>query len=234
MSKVIIALDFASAKETMDFLNKINEENLFVKLGMEIFYKEGPEFVKEIKNLGHKVFLDLKLHDIPNTVEKAMESVGAIGADMTNVHCAGGIKMMAGGKAGLDRASAKLGKEAILIAVTQLTSTSKETMNNEIMIPGEVEDVVVGYAKNCKAAGLNGVVCSPLEVRAIKEACGEDFITVTPGIRFEDGNKGDQVRVTTPKMARELGSDYIVVGRPITQAENPSEAYKRCVKEFMG
>ena len=246
--KVIIALDFASEKESMEFLSKLEGRKLFVKIGMELFYKEGPQMVKKIKELGHRIFLDLKLHDIPNTVEKAMESIGSLGVDMTNVHASGAIKMMEGGKKGLERGAEKVNSTQLenskseeskskasapmLIAVTQLTSTSKDVMNDEIMIDGNVEDVVIKYAQNTQKAGLNGVVCSPLEVPGIKKACGSEFITVTPGIRFENGEKGDQVRITTPKMAKELGSDYIVVGRPITKAENPLEAYDRCVREF--
>lgn len=196
---------------------------------MELFYSEGPDIVKEIKSRGHKIFLDLKLHDIPNTVEKAMKSLSKLDVDMTNVHAAGTKDMM---KAGLRGLTKEDGTRPILIAVTQLTSTSQERMENELLIKEPIEEVVMKYAQNTKEAGLNGVVCSPLEVQAVKQRCGQDFITVTPGIRFAAKDAGDQVRITTPAKAKELGSDYIVVGRPITQAENPVEAYKRCVEEF--
>lgn len=227
---VIIACDFKDKQDTLNFLDKFGEEKLFVKIGMELFYSEGPDIVREIKNRGHKIFLDLKLHDIPNTVEKAMKSLAKLDVDMTNVHAAGTKDMMEAGLRGLTKED---GSRPILIAVTQLTSTSQERMENELLIKEPIEEVVMKYAENTKSAGLNGVVCSPLEVQAVKQRCGKDFITVTPGIRFAAKDAGDQVRITTPAKAKELGSDYIVVGRPITQAENPVEAYKRCVEEFV-
>lgn len=227
---VIIACDFKDKQDTLNFLDKFNDEKLFVKIGMELFYSEGPEIVREIKKRGHKIFLDLKLHDIPNTVEKAMKSLSKLDVDMTNVHAAGTKDMMEAGLRGLTKED---GSRPILIAVTQLTSTSQERMQKELLINEPIEEVVMKYAENTKEAGLNGVVCSPLEVQAVKQRCGKDFITVTPGIRFAAKDAGDQVRITTPAKAKELGSDYIVVGRPITQAENPVEAYKRCVEEFV-
>lgn len=226
---VIVALDFESKEKALDFLKQFNGEKLYVKVGMELFYAEGPSIISEIKKLGHNIFLDLKLHDIPNTVASAMKRLANLGVDIVNCHAAGGIKMMAAAKAAFDGCENK----PLIIAVTQLTSTSKEMMNNELGIPGEVMDSVVQYAKNAKAAGLDGVVCSPLEVRAIKEAVGEDFITVTPGIR-PGSHDDDQVRVTTPLDARKLGTNYIVVGRPITRAEDPVAAYKQIRKDFMG
>ena len=226
---VIIACDFKDKADTISFLDKFNDEKLFLKIGMELFYSEGPDIVREIKNRGHKIFLDLKLHDIPNTVEKAMRSLSKLDVDMTNVHAAGTKDMMEAGLKGLTKED---GSRPILIAVTQLTSTSQERMQNELLIKEPIDEVVMHYAENAKNAGLNGVVCSPLEVRAVKERCGRDFITVTPGIRFAAKDAGDQVRITTPAKAKELGSDYIVVGRPITQAENPVEAYKKCVADF--
>lgn len=227
---VIIACDFKDKQDTLNFLDKFNDEKLFVKIGMELFYSEGPEIVREIKKRGHKIFLDLKLHDIPNTVEKAMKSLSKLDVDMTNVHAAGTKDMMEAGLRGLTKED---GSRPILIAVTQLTSTSQERMQKELLINEPIEEVVMKYAENTKEAGLNGVVCSPLEVQAVKQRCGKDFITVTPGIRFAAKDAGDQVRITTPAKAKELGSDYIVVGRPITQAKNPVEAYKRCVEEFV-
>ena len=227
---VIIACDFKDKQETLNFLNKFANEQLYLKIGMELFYSEGPEIVREIKKKGHKIFLDLKLHDIPNTVEKAMKSLSKLDVDMTNVHAAGTKDMMEAGLRGLTKED---GSRPILIAVTQLTSTSQERMQKELLINEPIEEVVMKYAENTKEAGLNGVVCSPLEVQAVKQRCGKDFITVTPGIRFAAKDAGDQVRITTPAKAKELGSDYIVVGRPITQAENPVEAYKRCVEEFV-
>ncbi len=226
---VIIACDFKDKTDTLKFLDNFKNEKLFLKIGMELFYSEGPDIVKEIKKRGHKIFLDLKLHDIPNTVEKAMRSLSKLDVDMTNVHAAGTKDMMAAGLKGLTRED---GSSPILIAVTQLTSTSEERMQEELLIKEPIEHVVMHYAKNTKDAGLHGVVCSPLEVPAVKAECGKDFITVTPGIRFASKDAGDQVRITTPKKAKELGSDYIVVGRPITQAENPVEAYKKCVEDF--
>lgn len=226
---VIIALDFENKERTLDFLKKFKNEKLFVKVGMELFYSEGPSIIKEIKDLGHKIFLDLKLHDIPNTVKGGMKSLARLGVDMVNVHAAGGIKMM---QAAYDAFEGVENKPKI-IAVTQLTSTSKEAMNNEQGIPGDVIDSVLRYARCAKEAHLDGVVCSPLEVRAIKDSLGEDFLTVTPGIRPQTV-KDDQVRVTTPHDARELGTNYIVVGRPITKAEDPYKAYLEIRKDFLG
>ena len=229
---VIVACDFPSMEDTLRFLDQFPEgRKPFVKIGMELFYAEGPEAVRTLKKRGHKIFLDLKLHDIPNTVGSAMRSLSRLGVDMTNVHAAGGIKMMAAAKEGLRRED---GTSPILIAVTQLTSTSRETMNDELGIPGEVLDTCVKYAQNTKAAGLDGVVCSPLEAGRIHEACGSDFCTVTPGIRFETSGADDQTRITTPAKAKILGSDLIVVGRPITKAEDPLAAYDRCMQDFCG
>jgi len=226
---VIIACDFKDKEETLNFLNKFENEKLYLKIGMELFYSEGPEIVREIKKRGHKIFLDLKLHDIPNTVEKAMKSLANLDVDMTNVHASGTIKMMEAGLRGLTKED---GKRPLLIAVTQLTSTSQEAMENDLLIKENIEDVVMHYAENAKKAGLNGVVCSPLEVQAVKNRCGKEFLTITPGIRFSTDSKDDQSRITTPAKAKELGSDYIVVGRPITKAENPVEAYRKCVEDF--
>ena len=228
---VIIALDFKDMETSLKFLDQFNE-SLYVKVGMELFYGSGLEIIKEIKKRGHKIFLDLKLHDIPNTVKKAMTNLAKLGVDLINLHAAGGSIMMKAAMEGLIEGSN--GNRPLLIAVTQLTSTSKEMMNNEQLIPGEVIDSVVNYAKVAKEAGLDGIVCSPLEVKLVKEVCGKEFLTVTPGIRLASNNKDDQVRITTPSMAREIGSDFIVVGRPITQAENPVEAYKLISKEFLG
>lgn len=228
---VIIACDFASAKDTFEFLDKFTEEKPFVKIGMELFYAEGPEIVREIKRRGHKIFLDLKLHDIPNTVKKSMAVLSKLDVDMTNLHAAGTIDMM---KAALEGLTREDGTRPILIAVTQLTSTSEERMQKELLINASINDTIVKYAQNAKEAGLDGVVCSPLEAGMVKNACSKDFITVTPGVRFADGEVGDQVRVTTPEKAKEIGSDYIVVGRPITQAEDPVAAYRRCCAEFIG
>lgn len=228
---VIIACDFASAKDTFEFLDKFTEEKPFVKIGMELFYAEGPEIVREIKRRGHKIFLDLKLHDIPNTVKKSMAVLSKLDVDMTNLHAAGTIDMM---KAALEGLTREDGTRPILIAVTQLTSTSEERMQNELLINASINDTIVKYAQNAKKAGLDGVVCSPLEAGMVKDACSKDFITVTPGVRFADGEVGDQVRVTTPEKAKEIGSDYIVVGRPITQADDPVAAYRRCCAEFIG
>ena len=227
---VIIACDFSSAKDTFDFLDKFTDEKPFVKIGMELFYAEGPSIVREIKKRGHKIFLDLKLHDIPNTVKKAMSVLSNLDVDMTNLHAAGTVEMMKAAVEGLTKAD---GTRPILIAVTQLTSTSEERMQNELLINVSINDTIVKYAENAKLAGLDGVVCSPLEAGMVKEACGTAFMTVTPGVRFADGEVGDQVRVTTPAKAKEIGSDYIVVGRPITQAADPVAAYRRCVKEFV-
>lgn len=203
----------------------------FVKIGMELFYAEGPEIVREIKARGHRIFLDLKLHDIPNTVKKAMSVLRNLDVDMCNVHAAGTIEMMRAAREGLTRED---GTRPLLIAVTQLTSTSEERMQRELLIGASINDTIVKYALNTKEAGLDGVVCSPLEAAMVKEACGTDFMTVTPGVRFADGEVGDQVRITTPERAREIGSDYIVVGRPITQAADPVAAYERCLEEFLG
>lgn len=228
---VIIACDFSSAKDTFEFLDKFTEEKPFVKIGMELFYAEGPAIVREIKKRGHKIFLDLKLHDIPNTVKKSMAVLSSLDVDMTNLHAAGTIDMM---KAAIEGLTKEDGTRPILIAVTQLTSTSQERMQNELLINASINDTIVKYAENAKAAGLDGVVCSPLEAGMVKGSCGKQFITVTPGVRFADGEVGDQVRVTTPEKAKEIGSDYIVVGRPITQAADPVAAYRRCCKEFIG
>lgn len=227
---VIIACDFASAQDTFNFLDKFTEEKPFVKIGMELYYAEGPSIVKEIKKRGHKIFLDLKLHDIPNTVKKSMAVLSKLDVDMTNLHAAGTIDMM---KAALEGLTREDGTRPILIAVTQLTSTSEERMKNELLINASINDTIVKYAQNAKEAGLDGVVCSPLEAGMVKDACSKDFITVTPGVRFADGEVGDQVRVTTPAKAKEIGSDYIVVGRPITQADDPVAAYRRCIEEFV-
>ena len=226
---VIIACDFKDKEETLNFLNKFEDEKLYLKIGMELFYSEGPEIVREIKKRGHKIFLDLKLHDIPNTVEKAMKSLANLDVDMTNVHASGTIKMMEAGLRGLTKED---GTRPLLIAVTQLTSTSQEVMEQDLLIKENIEDVVMHYAENSKKAGLDGVVCSPLEVQAVKRKCGKEFLTITPGIRFSEDSKDDQSRITTPAKAKELGSDYIVVGRSITKAENPQEAYRKCVEDF--
>lgn len=228
---VIVACDFSSAQATFDFLDKFTEEKPFVKIGMELYYAEGPSIVREIKKRGHKIFLDLKLHDIPNTVKKAMAVLSKLDVDMTNLHAAGTIDMMKAAVEGLTRED---GTRPILIAVTQLTSTSEERMQKELLINSSINDTIVQYAKNAKEAALDGVVCSPLEAGMVKEGCGSSFLTVTPGVRFADGDVGDQVRVTTPAKAKEIGSDYIVVGRPITAAEDPVAAYRRCVEEFVG
>ena len=233
MSKrdVIIACDFSSKEQTLNFLDKFTGRKPFVKIGMELFYAEGPEIVRTIKARGHRIFLDLKLHDIPNTVKKAMSVLRNLDVDMTNVHAAGTVDMMRAAIEGLTRED---GTRPLLIAVTQLTSTSEERMQKELLIGASINDTIVKYAENAKAAGLDGVVCSPLEAAMVKEACGKEFMTVTPGVRFADGDVGDQVRVTTPERAREIGSDFIVVGRPITAAADPVEAYERCVREFVG
>lgn len=226
---VIIACDFAGAEETFAFLDRFSEEKPFVKIGMELFYAAGPDIVREIKARGHKIFLDLKLHDIPNTVKKAMRVLSALDADIVNLHAAGTRAMMEAALEGLTRPD---GSRPLLIAVTQLTSTDQTSMEQELLIDRPLDEVVLAYAKNAAAAGLDGVVCSPLEAGKVHTVCGAGFLTVTPGVRFAEGEKGDQKRVTTPAKARELGSDYIVVGRPITQAEDPVAAYRRCVKEF--
>ena len=226
---VIIACDFSSKKACMEFLDKFTDVKPFVKIGMELFYAEGPQIVREIKERGHKIFLDLKLHDIPNTVKKSMAVLSRLDVDMTNLHAAGTISMMEGALEGLTRED---GTRPILIAVTQLTSTSEERMKNELLINEPIDKVVMHYAKNAKTAGLDGVVCSPLEAGKVHDLCGKEFLTITPGVRFADGDVGDQVRVMTPEQAKKIGSDYIVVGRPITAAEDPVAAYKRCVNEF--
>ena len=226
---VIIACDFNSKDEVIRFLSNFKEEKPFVKIGMELFYAEGPEIVRAIKKMGHKIFLDLKLHDIPNTVKKAMSVLSGLDVDMCNVHAAGTKAMMQAALEGLTRPD---GSRPLLIAVTQLTSTSEEMMQEELWIGHPIDETVMHYAKNTMDAGLDGVVCSPLEAGKVHEACGGGFLTITPGVRFADGDVGDQKRVTTPARAKELGSDYIVVGRPITQAEDPVAAYRRCVAEF--
>jgi len=229
---VIIPLDFSSAQEVFDFLSLFSAgEKPYVKIGMELFYTEGPEIVREIKSRGHRIFLDLKLHDIPNTVKKAAAALSRLGADIVNVHAAGTSEMM---RAALESLTRPDGTRPVVIAVTQLTSTSQEQLNKELLIPFDMEQTVLRYAQNAKAAGLDGVVCSPLEAAGVKEACGQDFVTVTPGIRFADSAADDQSRVMTPAKAREAGSDYIVVGRPIIAAGDPLGAYRRCVREFLG
>ncbi len=228
---VIIACDFSSKEQVLGFLDRFTETKPFVKIGMELFYAEGPSIVREIKARGHKIFLDLKLHDIPNTVKKAMSVLRNLDVDMCNVHAAGTIDMMRAAVEGLTRED---GTRPLLIAVTQLTSTSEERMRSELLIDATINDTIVKYALNTRQAGLDGVVCSPLEAAMVKQACGEEFMTVTPGVRFADGEAGDQVRITTPARAREIGSDYIVVGRPVTQAADPVAAYERCLKEFLG
>lgn len=228
---VIVACDFDSKEKTFAFLDKFKGRKPFVKIGMELFYAAGPEIVREIKARGHKIFLDLKLHDIPNTVKKAMSVLSNLDVDMTNLHASGTKRMMTAAIEGLTRAD---GTRPILIAVTQLTSTDQESMENDLLINKPIDEVVMHYASCAAEAGLDGVVCSPLEAGKVHDRCGKDFITVTPGVRFADGDKGDQKRVMTPAQAKEIGSDYIVVGRPITAAEDPVAAYERCVKEFIG
>ncbi len=228
---VIVACDFSSKEEVFAFLDKFTDVKPFVKIGMELYYAEGPEIVKEIKKRGHKIFLDLKLHDIPNTVMKSMRVLSSLDVDMTNLHAAGTAAMMEAAVKGLTKPD---GTRPILIAVTQLTSTSEERMKEELLINAPIDEVVMHYALNAKNAGLDGVVCSPLEAAKVHDKCGADFITVTPGVRFADGEIGDQVRVMTPAQAKEIGSDYIVVGRPVTQAADSVAAYKRCVAEFVG
>ena len=227
---VIIACDFDNAKETLEFLDKFKDKKPYIKIGMELFFSETPEIVREIKRRGHKIFLDLKLHDIPNTVKKAMAALSKLDIDMVNVHCAGTTAMM---KAALEGLIREDGTRPILIAVTQLTSTDQESMERDLLIHGDIKDVVMHYAKTAKNAGLDGVVCSPAEAEKVHEECGADFLTVTPGIRFADSAADDQKRVMTPQQAREIGADYIVVGRPITLADDPVSVYERCVKEFV-
>ena len=226
---VIIACDFASKADTLAFLDKFENKSLYLKIGMELFYAEGPDIVREIKARGHKIFLDLKLHDIPNTVKKAMNVLSRLDVDMCNLHAAGTCAMMEAALEGLTRPD---GTRPLLIAVTQLTSTSQERMTEDLLIDQPIDKVVMHYAQNAKKSGLDGIVCSPLEAGKVHDACGKDFITVTPGVRFADGDKGDQVRVMTPAEAKKIGSDYIVVGRPITAAADPVAAYDRCVAEF--
>jgi len=230
---VIIACDFSSKEATLEFLDRFSccDRKPFVKIGMELFYAAGPDIVREVKARGHKVFLDLKLHDIPNTVKKAMKVLSALDVDMTNVHAAGTVAMMKAAVEGLTRPD---GTRPLLIAVTQLTSTGEEAMQKELLIDSSINDTIVHYARNAREAGLDGVVCSPLEAGMVKAACGDGFLAVTPGIRFADAAADDQVRITTPARAREIGSDYIVVGRPITAAPDPIAAYNRCLAEFLG
>ena len=226
---VIVACDFSSAQQVFDFLDKFTDRKPFVKIGMELFYAEGPEIVREIKKRGHKIFLDLKLHDIPNTVKKAMNVLSNLDVDITNLHAGGTTRMMEAALEGLMRED---GTRPLLIAVTQLTSTDQEAMENDLLIKEPIDEVVIHYAKNAAKAGLDGVVCSPLEAGKVHANCGEKFLTITPGVRFADGDVGDQKRVMTPAQAKEIGSDYIVVGRPVTAAEDPVAAYNRCVAEF--
>jgi len=228
---VIIACDFASREQTMNFLDKFTDEKPFVKIGMELYYAEGPAIVKEIKARGHKIFLDLKLHDIPNTVKKAMNVLSRLDVDITNLHCAGTVNMMKAAIEGLTRPD---GTRPLLIGVTQLTSTDQESMEKDLWIKEPIDEVIMHYAQCAKESGLDGVVCSPLEAGKVHSRCGETFLTVTPGVRFADGDVGDQKRVTTPAKAKELGSDYIVMGRPITAAEDPVAAYRRAMAEFVG
>lgn len=237
---VIIALDFGTPEEALSFLDNFKEEKPYVKVGMELFYAAGPEIVREIKKRGHKIFLDLKLHDIPNTVKSAMKVLSKLDVDMTNLHAAGTVEMMKAAIEGLTRPD---GTRPLLLAVTQLTSTSEERMQRDLLIEHSIEETIVHYANNAKLAGLDGVVCSPAEAGLVKEGCGKDFMTVTPGVRFAELNPdgtekladvGDQVRVTTPARARQIGSDFIVMGRPITKAADPVEAYRRAIKEFLG
>ena len=228
---VIIACDFSSKEETLAFLDKFSGKKPYVKVGMELFFAEGPEIVREIKARGHQIFLDLKLHDIPNTVKKSMSVLSRLDVDMVNLHAAGTRAMMEAALEGVTRLD---GSRPLVIAVTQLTSTSQERMQEELLISAPIDDTVMHYAANAEKAGLDGVVCSPMEAGKVHETCGKQFLTVTPGIRFADGDKGDQVRVTTPAQAKEIGSDYIVVGRPITAASDPVAAYERCVAEFVG
>ena len=230
MRDVIIACDFSSKEATLAFLDQFKDVKPYVKIGLELYYAEGPQIVKELKDRGHKIFLDLKLHDIPNTVYKDMKNIATLGIDMTNVHAAGTIEMMKAAKKAIDEVNPNIQ----LIAVTQLTSTSEEAMQEELWIDHSINETIQHYALNTQKAGLDGVVCSPLEAKLVHDVCKDNFITVTPGIRFDDASKGDQKRVTTPAMAREIGSTYIVVGRPITASDDPVAAYERCVREFVG
>lgn len=227
---VIVACDFASAEKTYEFLDLFTERKPFVKIGMELFYAEGPQIVREIKKRGHKIFLDLKLHDIPNTVKKSMAVLSNLDVDITNLHAGGTVRMM---KAALEGLTREDGTRPLLIAVTQLTSTDQESMENDLLIKEPIDKVVMHYAENAKKAGLDGVVCSPLEAEKVHNTCGKDFLTITPGVRFADGDIGDQKRVMTPAEAKKIGSDYIVVGRPITAAADPVAAYNRCIAEFV-
>lgn len=228
---VIIACDFPSAEQTLAFLDRFTGRKPFVKIGMELFYAAGPDIVRQIKARGHKIFLDLKLHDIPNTVRRAMAVLSNLDVDLVNLHAAGTAEMMKAALEGLTRPD---GTRPLLIAVTQLTSTNQEALEHELLIEKPIDEVVMSYAENAKKAGLDGVVCSPLEAEKVHARCGESFLTVTPGVRFADGDRGDQKRVMTPEQAKEIGSDYIVVGRPITQAQDPVAAYERCCREFIG
>ena len=228
---VIIACDFPSAEQTLAFLDRFTGRKPFVKIGMELFYAAGPDIVRQIKARGHKIFLDLKLHDIPNTVRRAMAVLSNLDVDLVNLHAAGTSEMMKAALEGLTRPD---GTRPLLIAVTQLTSTNQEALEQELLIEKPIDEVVMSYAENAKKAGLDGVVCSPLEAEKVHARCGESLLTVTPGVRFADGDRGDQKRVMTPEQAKEIGSDYIVVGRPITQAQNPAAAYERCCREFIG
>lgn len=227
---VIVACDFASAEKTYEFLDLFTERKPFVKIGMELFYAEGPQIVREIKKRGHKIFLDLKLHDIPNTVKKSMAVLSNLDVDITNLHAGGTVRMMEAALEGLTRED---GTRPLLIAVTQLTSTDQESMENDLLIKEPIDKVVMHYAENAKKSGLDGVVCSPLESEKVHNTCGKDFLTITPGVRFSDGDIGDQKRVMTPAEAKKIGSDYIVVGRPITAAADPVAAYNRCIAEFV-
>ena len=230
---VIIACDFATPEATYAFLDKFQEEKPFIKIGMELYYAGGPEIVRELRRRGHKIFLDLKLHDILNTVRKAMRVLSRLDVDMVNVHAAGTIEMMRAAEEGL-REGREDGTRPLIIAVTQLTSTSEQALHEQLLIPSSINDTIAQYARNAKEAGLDGVVCSPLESALVKEACGEGFMTVTPGIRYPDAAKDDQSRITSPARAREIGSDFIVVGRPITAADDPVAAYRRCCADFLG
>lgn len=227
---VIVACDFASAEKTYEFLDLFTERKPFVKIGMELFYAEGPQIVREIKKRGHKIFLDLKLHDIPNTVKKSMAVLSNLDVDITNLHAGGTVRMMEAALEGLTRED---GTRPLLVAVTQLTSTDQESMENDLLIKEPIDKVVMHYAENAKKAGLDGVVCSPLEAQKVHDTCGKNFLTITPGVRFADGDIGDQKRVMTPAEAKKIGSDYIVVGRPITAASDPVAAYNRCIAEFV-
>lgn len=230
---VIIACDFPTAEATLEFLDKFTDEKPFLKIGMELYYSAGPDIVREIRRRGHKIFLDLKLHDIPNTVRKAMRVLSGLDVDMVNVHAGGGVAMMEAALEGLKEGRTD-GTRPLIIAVTQLTSTSQEALNEQLLIPGAINDCIAHYARNARKAGLDGVVCSPLEARLVKDAAGDDFLTITPGIRYPDAAKDDQSRITSPARAREIGSDFIVVGRPITAAPDPVAAYRRVCRDFLG